>query len=511
VTDLPHDRECPHEADLLAVLRNLGCPHVLVLGDLILDRYTWGRAERISPEAPVPVLLQERTAERPGGAAGVSAMLAALGADVACLGLVGSDAEGETLRKLLSSEGVTAWHGIIDPVRPTTLKHRFLSAQLSHAQLLRVDRESSAPLDAHLAAKLADDWSPQLSSYDTILVSDYGKGFCVQGLLQAILARSRELGIPVVVDPARSADYSKYRGASIIKPNRQQCAHVTGRVIDTPAAAGAAGHEICRTWDVACAVVTLDRDGLVVAARDQQVLHLPARRQSVYDITGAGDTVLALLGLGLGARLPLDRAAALAVIAGGVQVQHVGVTRISRDQLAEELSLAADLTTHQRHCAKSAGRNSKLTDGPGAALVAAAARQAGRRVVFTNGCFAALHAGHVAYLREARSLGDVLIVALNSSDSIRRLKGDRPIIRDEDRLHLMAALEFVDYVLLFDDDTPHRLLSDIRPDVLVKGGTTDVVIGREIVEAYGGQIHTLAPVPGISTTRLVQEMPAGEW
>jgi D-beta-D-heptose 7-phosphate kinase/D-beta-D-heptose 1-phosphate adenosyltransferase len=485
----------PDPLRLLSVLDSLRYPRVLVVGDLILDRYVWGRAERISPEAPVPILLRERSEDRLGGAAAVAGLLKALECNVVCLGLVGDDADGQTLRQLLEQRGIDSGYCIPDPRRPTTLKQRFLSGKHGHAQLLRLDCESCAPLSAEFQSRWQDGLPEIIAECDAVLISDYAKGVCTAPFLQTLIRTAQTECRPILVDPARGKDYSIYKGVSLLVPNRLEAELITGSPIDGPRTAIFAATAICRQTEVAATIIKLDAQGIVWACADGSGEHCPTQPRAVYDVTGAGDSVLAMLGLCLAQGVSLPIACQLANIVGGIQVERIGVSPISREEIRDDLLPMLTRNDDQEPCQTPI---SKIVSLDRAALISARAQAAGRTTVFTNGCFAALHAGHVACLRQARSLGDVLIVAVNSSKSIRRLKGDCPIISDPDRLAMLAALDCVDFVMSFDDDTPHRILQAIRPNLLVKGSATEVVIGREIVEAYGGVARILSSPPAAS-------------
>ncbi len=495
-------------ASLVAVLDSLRDARVLVLGDLILDRYTWGQPERVSPEAPVPILRFQEHEDRLGGAAAVAVLSKALGGHVTCLGMVGTDAAGETLLQLLGAADIDAENCHVDTHRQTTVKQRFLSRQHGHAQLLRLDCESREPAPGAVVAQWMKRLSSLISASDAILVSDYGKGVCSRSLLRAVIQTAAEHHRPVLVDPARGAQYSAYGGAMLMVPNRAETENATRMRIATPCDAAEAGSALCRRFRLEASVVKLDAQGLVLAFPNGTGQHFSTRPRAVFDITGAGDSVLAMLGFCLAQQVPLEQACQFANVAGGLQVERIGVAPITREDIRRDLTFRPSpelggSAPNGWHHGSPFEPATKLVSLSRAATVAAEARSVGRRVVFTNGCFAAVHAGHVAYLREARSLGEVLIVAVNSAASIRRLKGECAIIPDADRLALLASLDFVDYVLLFEEDTPLRLIECIRPDFLVKGGTTESVLGRELVEGYGGVVRILSALPGVSTSDLL--------
>jgi D-beta-D-heptose 7-phosphate kinase / D-beta-D-heptose 1-phosphate adenosyltransferase len=487
--------------DLAALLDEAGRPRLLVVGDLILDRYSWGDAERISPEAPVPVLHADLHEVRPGGAASVAALLRALDADVSLAGVRGADAEGRLLSRVLAEAGVEATAALVDTGRPTTIKERFMGrAGSRHAQqLLRVDRESREPLQAATAARLTALIAEQITDVQAVLVSDYGKGVCTPGLLAALRAITARQGVPLLIDPARQASCQRYHGADLLKPNRAQAELATGRKILSPDDGLAAGQALCRQLSLGAALVTLDRDGLVLTDADGPGEWFPTQARAVYDITGAGDMVLAMLGLCRAAGLPLEAAVRLANAAAGLEVERQGVAPVSRAEVR------AVLAGRMPACSKIV-TEAELTP------LGEECRLAGRSVVFTNGCFDLLHVGHISYLQEAAQLGDVLVVGVNSDRSVRELKGaGRPIVPQDDRAALLAALSCVDHVVVFDNATPVGLLWQLRPDVLVKGGTYAVedVVGREVVEGYGGRVCVTGQVADRSTSQLLAQVRGG--
>ncbi|HEY0981132.1 PfkB family carbohydrate kinase [Schlesneria sp.] len=506
--------------DPRTIFDQIGYPKILVLGDLILDRYTWGNAERVSPEAPVLVLNVESHEVRLGGAASVAHLLRALEADVTLAGLIGNDANGRVVRRLIDEVGIESRLVVCDPGRPTTTKERFIGrAEGKHPhQVLRVDEESCGPLSADFTSQFLNGLADQIPQHTAVLISDYAKGVCTKELITEVIRLCRKSNIPVLVDPGRGTDFENYRGATLIKPNRFEAELATGRSIRTPASAICAAEQLRKQYDIEIAVITLDREGLVYATASENEHH-PITAIEICDITGAGDTVLAILGLTISSRFTgrsnttLRRIAALANSAAGLQVGKSGVIPISRADLLREAQKNCPVDPSARNPqARSIPNlrqtsNAKLISIQQAKRLADQHRREGRTVVFTNGCFDLLHVGHVAMLTEAAKLGDVLIVAINSDASVRRLKGmTRPIIAQRERAEMLAALACVDHVLIFDDDTPHRLLEGIRPDVLVKGGTTPDIVGREIVERYGGRIERTSEIPGLSTTIVLSRL-----
>lgn len=486
-------------ADLISVFAGLGRPRVLVLGDLILDRYTWGNAERVSQEAPVILLRADKREARLGGAANVCNMLRGLEAEVTCAGVVGVDDDGRQTRRMLRELGVDDSLVLFDEARPTTVKERFIGrAQGRHPhQILRVDNEVRDPLRSDLAYELETRLLSQLDRFDVVLISDYDKGVCLPRLLRTVIDSCRSAGKSVVVDPIRSHDYSRYRGATTMTPNRLEAEMATGIKIETGDDAQRAAWKLCRELKLDLGIVTLDRDGMALVHPDGHGDIYPTKARAVYDITGAGDMVLAMIGVCLGAGLNPADAIRLGNIAGGLEVEKVGCAAIPRTEIMGRL------------LAERAVGVGKLVDVEQLTAFLDSHRAAGEKIVFTNGCFDLLHVGHVTYLQEAAAMGDVLIVAVNSDASVRKLKGpSRPVIGEHDRASMLGALACVSYVVVFDEDTPRELLKRLRPDVLVKGGTykPEEVVGHEIVRSYGGTIALCGVVDGISTSGIVNSL-----
>jgi D-beta-D-heptose 7-phosphate kinase / D-beta-D-heptose 1-phosphate adenosyltransferase len=484
--------------DLIRRVQSLGRPRILVVGDLILDRYVWGYAERISQEAPVPLLRADHREHRLGGAASVATMLATLGAEVSVVGGVGADVEGEVIRSHLGKMGIDHDQVLTLDDRPTTLKERYIGrAQDRHPQqMIRVDYEVTAPIAAHAEAAIVDGLAPAIARSDVVLISDYDKGICTPSLLRHLIDACRVAGVKVVADPVRSSDYTRYRGVHCMTPNRLEASLATGLSIQAPEDAIKVGRRLVAGLGMEAVLVTLDRDGMALVRSDGRAELVPTRPRQVYDITGAGDMVLSIVGLCLAAGADYDEAAALGNVAGGLEVEQHGVVLLSREEILR------DLIEHQ------AAASGKVYDREGLLGEVARRRAIGQSIVFTNGCFDLLHIGHTRLLRQASELGDYLIVGLNSDPSVRRLKGpSRPINPELARAELLAALESVDAVAIFDEDTPLDLIDAIRPDVLVKGGDyrPDEVVGRDEVEASGGRLVLIPLVEGQSTTNLVHK------
>ncbi len=463
---------------------DFSCVDILVVGDVMLDEYWFGPTSRISPEAPVPVVQVTGSDTRAGGAANVAVNLASLGVRTTLSGVVGRDTRADTLAALMRKQGVTV-DFVEAATAPTITKLRILSR---NQQLIRLDTEDAyGPADA---APLAGVVERRLPDAAVCVLSDYGKGSL--GQVASLIGQCRARGVPVLVDP-KGTDFSRYRGASVLTPNLAEFEAVTGptRGLDDIARQGLA---LRASLGIDTLVVTLGERGMAVIAADGEPAVLPARARQVFDVTGAGDTVIATLAAGLGAGLPLLDAASLANVAAGLVVGKIGVASVT----PSELKLA--LHEHGR-----GGRG--LLARPEAAEVAAETRRRGERLVLTNGCFDILHAGHVAYLEEAKSRGDRLLVAVNTDASVARLKGPgRPINPLADRMAVLAGLAAVDWVVPFDEDTPEALVEEVLPDVLVKGGDyrPDNIAGARTVLENGGSVEVLAFHEGRSTTAIVE-------
>jgi D-beta-D-heptose 7-phosphate kinase/D-beta-D-heptose 1-phosphate adenosyltransferase len=458
---------------------------VVVAGDVMLDRYVFGSTERISPEAPVPVVHVQAADDRPGGAANVAVNLAALGAATSLVGVVGRDESAQLLASLLEASGVQCEFATADD-RPTTTKTRVHSRG---QQLIRLDDETAVamPGDA-VSAALAR----VLGGSGAVVLSDYGKGALAE--VQTMIAACRGAGIPVLVDP-KGADFSKYRGASIVTPSQGEFEAVAGKVEsddDLVTRARAMVDEL----GLDALLITRSEKGMLLVESGSEPLFLSTQAREVYDVTGAGDTVIATLAAALASGQGLAGAAALANFAAGLVVGKIGVATVTPGELAAAL--------HQRG---QGGRGLVELD----ALLALVdeARSRNERIVMTNGCFDVLHAGHVAYLEEAKSLGDRLIAAVNDDASVKRLKGkSRPINALEDRMLVLAGLAAVDWVIPFADDEPANLIAAILPDVLVKGGDyePEEIIGAREVLKHGGEVRVLAFRDGHSSTRVIDEL-----
>jgi D-beta-D-heptose 7-phosphate kinase/D-beta-D-heptose 1-phosphate adenosyltransferase len=485
-----------HET-LMKTVEGLTSGSILLLGDFMLDCYIHGDIERISPEAPVPVMKALSRESRPGGAGSVAANIRALDARVICLGVVGDDEAGSELCRKLSLTGANIDHLLSLPGRPTTLKERFVGlAQHRHGQqVLRVDHEDSSELPRTIGDQLLADLKKLLPKVDILCLEDYGKGLLSHHLCRAAIDLAKKARKPVLVDPARTADFSKYAGADLITPNRFEASLAAGLQITDPDSLSLAAEKLLAAGKFNALVITLDKEGAYLLQKGQAGSLIPTRPREVYDVTGAGDVVLAALAVGLASGCDLPGAVAFANIAGGLAVEKPGAATVSRQEIL------ADLIAGQ------AGFSGKIRTAEQLAQELQPFRRNSQTIVFTNGCFDVLHMGHISLLAQARAKGDVLVVGLNSDESIRANKGpDRPVCSEQQRAGVLAGLESVDYVVIFNDTEPIKLLDKLRPDILVKGEDCIErgVVGRELVEAYGGKVELVPMVPECSTTNIIQ-------
>ncbi len=462
---------------------------VLVVGDVMLDRYWHGKATRISPEAPVPVVKVVGREDRPGGAGNVALNAAALGAAATVIGLIGQDEAGQELQARLGAAGVLCKFQQADAA-PTITKLRVIS---QHQQLIRVDFEQDfAAQDIQGLQALA---IAALNDTQVLVLSDYGQGALAE--VQALIVAARHRKVPVIVDP-KGTDFSRYRGATVITPNISEFEAVAG-LCSSEEELVRRGQSMLADLELGALLITRGEHGMTLLRPELPELHLPARAREVFDVTGAGDTVVSVLASALAAGCELAEATALANLAAGLVVAKLGTAAISGPEL-------------RRAIQREEGTGKGVMTAEQLLIAVEDARAHAETLVFTNGCFDIIHAGHVGYLAEARKLGDRLIVAINDDESVQRLKGSgRPINPVERRMAVLAGLEAVDWVVSFTEDTPETLLRALRPDVLVKGGdyTQDQVVGGDFVQGYGGDVRVLAFLDNCSTSAIVEKMRGG--
>ena len=484
---------------LIEIVESLPKARVALIGDLMVDRYLYGNAERLSPEAPVPVLHYQREEVRLGGCGSVAADLAALGCNVRLVGLAGNDAAGKQLREKLAEAKIDPGLLVEEEGRPTTCKLRLVgSAQHRHPQqLMRLDFEQTRPAAAATADKLVENARKALESADVLAIEDYNKGTVPPEVLRRLIEIGRNSKKPVIVDPAMVGDYSRYAGASAIKLNRYEAGKASGLPVETPGQFGPAARKLLEILNVEAVILTLDREGAYLAVRGGEDRWLNTKARQVFDVTGAGDMVLAMTAAARAVGASWEETVALANVAGGLEVERFGSVPVHPDEIIRELlSEVRESLGKQRTLEQLAPELQRH-------------RAMGKRVVFTNGCFDLIHLGHVKYFQFARNQGDLLLVGVNTDASIRRLKGDsRPIVGETDRLGVLEELESIDYLVTFDQDTPLNLIRMIRPDVLVKGQDYEKkdVVGANEVESWGGKVALAPLVDGRSTSTMIRRI-----
>jgi len=462
---------------------------VLVIGDIMLDRYTWGDVDRISPEAPVPVVRVMHQNDRPGGAGNAAMNIASLGGKATLVGFWGDDAEAYSLEILLRD-------GSVEPniIRvkgyPTTTKLRIVSGK---QQMLRLDREAVNEFTPAALSDLRHQIDSSIQTTDAVVLSDYGKGVLTEDVCRYVIGKARQRGVPVLVDP-KQRNFARYRGATTICPNVAELSIATSIPTKDLDELLAAGQQMVRDLNLDCLTATLSEKGIALLRAESRSI-APAVARQVFDVSGAGDTVIATLALALAGGLHMEAAVQLANIAAGIAVSKVGTVPVSRDELL--LSVMPELGIQSAE---------KVVTLDGLRARAHAWRQAGEHITFTNGCFDLLHIGHITLLETARREGDRLVVGINSDSSVRGLKGQtRPIVGECERAQILASLSAVDAVVIFDEPTPLRVIEALRPDVIVKGGdyTEDTVVGAKEIRYWGGRVKIVPTLEGFSTTNII--------
>ena len=488
------------DTDLAAILEQISAAAVLCVGDVMLDRFVEGQVERISPEAPIPVLSVTRERAALGGAANVARNVCALGTRCVLVGVVGEDVAAQEVQGLIDGVAGAKAHLIPASDRPTAVKTRFMAGR---AQLLRADQERRGPLEALTADAVRDAALSALPSVGTLILSDYGKGVLSDSLIQDLIAAAASQGCPVIVDP-KGRDFSKYRGADLVTPNRAELALASDAPTDSDQAVIAACETVIRVSGVRGVLATRSEQGMTLYRQDPSgtvsVDHLPARAREVFDVAGAGDTVVAALAAGLAAGLSQKDAATLANRAAGIVVAKTGTAVAYPGEILND--------SHEESFARGEAKVLTLAEAQDRV---AAWRRAGKSVGFTNGCFDLLHPGHISLISQARAACDRLVLGLNSDASVARLKGpSRPVQAEVARASVLAALADVDMVVIFGEDTPMTLIKALEPDVLIKGAdyTRETVVGAKEVESWGGRIVLAQLVEGQSTTNTIARLSA---
>jgi len=463
-------------------------PKILVIGDLMIDHYLWGKCERISPEAPIPVVNINNENTVLGGAGNVVNNLAALGAHTDVLSVIGDCEIANELGTLLNKINVSTSHLIEEKGRLSSKKSRIIASQ---QQVIRFDRESNYDISAESQQTLFDQYKKILRKYDIILLSDYGKGVLTDSLTRDLIKEANNLGIKVLVDP-KGINYSKYSGAYLLTPNKKEASLATNIDILNDSNLLEAITQLKEKCSLVVSLITLSENGVAIYDNDLRIHQTMARE--VYDVTGAGDTVLAALGFALSSDYDIDQAVEFANLAAGVVVGKIGSATASIDEIIDYKS-----SLHQSSSEEHIKTQKEIE------VMCSKFKEKGKKIVFTNGCFDILHAGHVRYLETAKSFGDILMVGVNSDESVKTLKGEtRPINNEQDRALLIASLEAVDYVVIFNEDTPYELIKAIKPDTLVKGGDYEdqKVVGQDLVS----ELKLVNFIEGKSTTRTIEKI-----
>jgi len=467
---------------------------ILVAGDVMVDEYILGEVERISPESPVPVVVAKDRLRRLGGAGNVVRNLVSMGGSVALFGAVGRDNAGRWFRQHCEERGVDTFWLRDDPLRPTTIKTRVVAR---NQQMVRIDEELTADIAAEIEKAVLADIKSVMPQVKAAILSDYGKGFLTEKVIKSMVSEARSNGVPVLVDP-KGMDYRRYRGATYITPNVREASLASGMEIRSRESLVRAGKVLIDQSHVEGVIITRGKDGstLVTRSKDQD---FPVKPVEIVDVTGAGDTVIATLAMAVANGLSIEQAVMLANLAASLVVARFGAASVTLEEM--EFTLKEEL--HRR----------KAVSFDRIPAVVRDHRIRGQKIVFTNGCFDLFHAGHLEILRRAAGMGDVLVVGINSDKSVERIKGPgRPIVPQAERVELVSALHFVNYVVVFDEDTPLNLINEVRPDILVKGDDWrgKRVVGEDVVKARGGKVEFVKLVGGLSTTGLINKIRTAE-
>jgi len=466
---------------------------LLVVGDLMIDEYVWGDVDRISPEAPVQVVAVNNQDYTLGGSGNVVNNLAALGADVAVLGVVGTGRDGDLLLNILSELGSDPAGIIQETGRPTTKKTRIIA---EHQQVLRIDRETKKKISAQTFASISSLAEKIIPDVDVILISDYGKGLITRELIAKLVQLAAAGGKVIIADP-KGLDFSKYAGITLLTPNKKEASLASGIEITDQKTLASAGSLLLKKSGIDNLLITCGKDGMVFFEPGHEPFTISTKAREVYDVSGAGDTVIAVLGLGIAAGLSFKAAVALANTAAGIVVGKVGTATVTREELGQALLQPADSTVSKHKTIKELAELSRKLHID---------RQ---RIVLTNGCFDLLHTGHIKLFAASKRKGDVMIVALDDDDSVKRLKGaDRPVISAAERVGILSALDCVDYVVVFATHELDDIIKSIRPDILTKGSNYDSeeVEGHKIVEDYGGRVELVPITEEISSSQIINNI-----
>ncbi|MCM1466641.1 MAG: D-glycero-beta-D-manno-heptose 1-phosphate adenylyltransferase [Alistipes sp.] len=459
----------------------------LVIGDIMLDKFCNGKINRISPEAPVPVLRYQNEKNILGGAANVATNLVGIGQKVALMACVGTDKAGDEVRRLLSEAGIDAEMVVSEECRPTTVKTRFVAG---HQQLLRVDDESTKELEEKTKEAVLECYKRRIKEFDLILISDYMKGMLSYDFTRQLIQTAHSAGKKVIVD-VKDLNAAKYAGSYLLKPNRKELHELTGLPVETMDDVVEAMKELRARAECKCVLATLSGDGMAFLGEDDTVLFEKCDSRKVYDVVGAGDTAFAYVAAALGFGLSPRDMLRLSNTASSIKVTRFGTSVVTLGDVTDELY-------HEVNKIQSVDT-----------IEGALLRHRDKKIVFTNGCFDILHIGHIRYLKEAKAKGDILVLGLNSDESVKRLKGpQRPVNKQQDRIDMLAEMEFIDYVVVFEEDTPYELITRVKPDILIKGGDyePDRIVGADFVRSNGGTVEVIPFVEGKSTTNIINAM-----
>lgn len=459
----------------------------LVIGDIMLDKYCMGTINRISPEAPVPVLRYKEEKNILGGAANVATNLVGIDQKVSLLACVGNDAAGKEVLGLLSDAGIDSEMVVMEEDRPTTLKTRYVAG---NQQLLRVDDESVAELKDETKNCILEIYERRISEFDLVLISDYMKGVLSYELTQKLIQIANANGKKVIVD-VKDRNAAKYKDSYLLKPNRKELNELSMMPVDTMEEVVEAMKELRKKAGCKCILATLSADGMAFLGEDDQVVFEKCDTRKVYDVVGAGDTAFAYVAAAMAFGFDATEMLKIANTASSIKITRFGTSVVKLSEVVDELY-------HEVNKIQTMDTIEKALEG-----------QRHKKIVFTNGCFDILHIGHIRYLKEAKAKGDILVLGLNSDASVKRLKGpSRPVNSEQDRMDMLAEMEFIDYVVLFEEDTPYNLIAKVQPDILVKGGDYDVdnIVGADIVRAAGGSVEVISFVEGKSTTNIINAM-----
>lgn len=495
--------------------------HILVVGDLMLDEYVWGEVDRISPEAPVQVVAVQKEDFTLGGAGNVVNNIAALGAKVTVAGVIGSGSNGQLLLQMFQQIGVDTTGIFQEPDRPTTKKTRIIAANHANQQVLRIDREKKQDISKPTLQKIARVVEDKMPDIDVVLISDYEKGLITKGLLSKVKASANKHKKMIIVDP-KGIEFSKYSGVSILTPNKKEAALASGVAINNESSLEKAANKILQNISLDNLLITCGKDGMVLFDKKKKPYWVKAEARQVFDVSGAGDTVLAVFGLAIASGASIHDSMVVANAAAGKVVSKAGTATVSKQELASAMKIVMGkvgaATVSEQEFASSLTPDdtvlsAKYKDLSQLPALVENLKKEGRRLVLTNGCFDLLHAGHIMLFSESKQLGDILIVAIDDDESVKSLKGlGRPVLNEKERVRILSALDAVDYVVIFSSQELIKLIEIIQPDVLTKGSNyeTSQVFGRERVEALGGKVVLIPVIEDISSTRIIDTIKHSE-